>query len=169
MIVYRDALSADGPALAAMAARCFTETFGTLYRASDLAAFLEEAFGDDGLPSQIGHPDFAVRVATEDGAIVGFVKLGPVAFPGEWPADAIELHQLYVLGGWQGEGVGPALMDWAIAHARAQARSEMILSVYVDNHRARRFYERYGFEEIGGYTFMVGDHPDDDRLMRLML
>jgi ribosomal protein S18 acetylase RimI-like enzyme len=169
MIAYRDALPADGPALARMAARCFTETFGTLYRASDLAAFLSETFGDEGLPSQIGDPDFTIRLATEGEAIVGFVKLGPVAFPGDWPADAIELHQLYVLGGWQGEGVGPALMDWAIAHARAERRGEMILSVYVDNHRARRFYQRYGFEEIGRYTFMVGEQPDDDRLMRLAL
>jgi ribosomal protein S18 acetylase RimI-like enzyme len=169
MIAYRDAVSADGPALATMAARCFTETFGTLYRASDLAAFLEEAFGDEGLPSQIGDPDFAIRLATEDLRIVGFDKLAPVAFPGDWPTDAIELHQLYVLGGWHGEGVGPALMDWAIDHSRAQGRSEMILSVYVDNARARRFYERYGFEEIGGYTFMVGEHPDEDRLMRRVL
>ncbi len=169
MIVYRDALPVDGPALARMAARCFTETFGTLYRASDLATFLDETFGDEGLPSQIGDPDFTIRLATEDEAIIGFVKLGPVAFPGDWPADAIELHQLYVLGGWHGEGVGPALMDWALARARAEGRGEMILSVYVDNHRARRFYERYGFEEIGRYAFMVGEQPDDDRLMRLAL
>ena len=169
MIAYRPAVPADGPELARMAARCFTETFGTLYRASDLAAFLDAAFGADGLPSQLDDPDFAIRLATENGAIIGFAKLGPVAFPGDWPTGAIELHQLYVLGGWHGEGVGPALMDWALAHARAAEHSDMILSVYVDNHRARRFYERYGFVEVGAYTFMVGDHADDDRIMRLAL
>ncbi|HVI98259.1 MAG TPA: GNAT family N-acetyltransferase [Sphingomonas sp.] len=169
MIAYRPALPADGPELARMAARCFTETFGTLYRASDLAAFLDEAFGADGLPSQLDDPAFTIRLATEDDRIVGFVKLGPVAFPGDWPETAIELHQLYVLGGWHGEGVGPALMDWAIAHARAAGHSDITLSVYIDNHRARRFYERYGFVEVGRYTFMVGSHEDDDRLMRLTL
>ena len=35
--------------------------------------------------------------------------------------------------------------------------------------RARRFYERYGFEEVGKYVFMVGNHADDDRIMRLTL
>ncbi|MCM8732232.1 GNAT family N-acetyltransferase [Hephaestia sp. GCM10023244] len=169
MIVYRDALPADGPELARMAARSFTETFGTLYRASDLAAFLGAAFGDEGLPSQIDAPGYAIRLATEDGKIIGFAKLGPVDFPGDWPAAAISLHQLYVLGGWHGEGVGPALMVWAIAHARRAGHSDMILSVYVDNHRARRFYERYGFVEVGAYTFMVGDHQDDDHIMRLAL
>jgi ribosomal protein S18 acetylase RimI-like enzyme len=169
MIVYRDAVPADGRELANMAKRCFTETFGTLYRASDLAAFLDGTFGEGGLPSQLDDPAYAVRLATEDGRIVGFAKLGPIAFPGDWPADAIELHQLYVLGGWHGEGVGPALMDWTIERARAERRSAIVLSVYVDNHRARRFYARYGFEEIGRYEFRVGETIDDDRLYRLTL
>ena len=169
VIDYRDALPADGSELAQVARRCFTETFGTLYRQEDLAAFLDAAFGATGLPSHVSDPAYAVRLATQDDAIIGFCKLGPVAFPGEWPATAIELHQLYILGPWQGEGVAPVLMDWALATARNRGASEVILSVYVDNHRARRFYERYGFVEIGHYIFMVGDKPDDDRLMRLTL
>ncbi len=60
-------------------------------------------------------------------------------------------------------------MDWAIDIARAEGRTEMILSVYVDNNRAHRFYQRYGFVEIGRYVFMVGEQPDDDRIMRLVL
>ena len=169
MIAMRDAVPADGPELAEMARRSFTETFGALYPASDLAAFLDRTFGVDGLPSQLDDPAYRVRIASEDGRIIGFAKLGPVAFPGDWPADAIELHQLYVLGGWHGEGVGPALLDWAIATARAANHSELLLSVYVDNHRARRFYRRYGFVEVGRYEFRVGETIDDDRIMRLAL
>jgi ribosomal protein S18 acetylase RimI-like enzyme len=169
MIAYRDATPADGGELAEMAKRSFTETFGALYPASDLAAFLDRTFGADGLPSQLDDPAYRVRIATEDGRIIGFAKLGPVAFPGDWPPDATELHQLYVLGGWHGEGVGPALLDWAIATARAAGASELLLSVYVDNARARRFYERTGFEEVGRYQFPVGETIDDDRIMRLSL
>ena len=169
MIAYRDALPADGAELAQVARRCFTETFGTLYRQEDLAAFLDAAFGATGLPSHLTDPAYAVRLATSESAIIGFCKIGPIAFPGDWPPQAIELHQLYILGPWQGEGVAPVLMDWALYTARARGAGEVILSVYVDNHRARRFYERYGFVEIGQYTFMVGNQPDDDRLMRLEL
>lgn len=169
MIHDRDAQPADGPELAQVARRCFTETFGTLYRQQDLAAFLDAAFGATGLPSHLSDPAYAVRLASENAAIIGFCKIGPIAFPGDWPATAIELHQLYVLGPWQGEGIAQVLMEWALANARARGATEVILSVYVDNHRARRFYERYGFVEFGRYAFMVGDHPDDDRLMRLQL
>lgn len=169
MIAYRDARAIDGPALSAMARRAFTETFGTLYPQSDLAAFLDEAFGANGLAAQLSDPDFAVRLALDGDAIIGFSKLGPVTFPGEWRPDAIELYQFYVLGAWQGEGVAPVLMDWSLGHAREHGAKEVILSVYVDNARARRFYERYGFVEIGRYAFRVGETIDDDRIMRLVL
>ena len=168
-IAYRDATPADGLELAQMARRSFTETFGSLYRQEDLAQFLEAAFGSAGLPADLTDSAYRVRIVTEGDAIVGYCKIGPVTFPGDWPDNAIELHQLYILGEHHGAGLAPVLMGWALDQARTRGASEMILSVFVDNHRARRFYERYGFEEIGGYTFMVGDHEDDDRLMRLKL
>ncbi len=163
-MILRPATPADGPALAAMARASFTDTFGTLYKPADLATFLDNAFGPHGLPAQLSNPAFTVRIAEADGAIIGFAKLGPVDFPGEWGADTIELHQLYVLAPWQGAGVAPQLMDWALATARTQGYARMVLSVFVDNIRAQRFYTRYGFAEIGRYEFRVGDHVDDDRL-----
>ncbi|MES2336736.1 MAG: GNAT family N-acetyltransferase [Pseudomonadota bacterium] len=171
MIEYRDAVRDDGPDLSAMARRCFTDTFGSLYHASDLAAFLDQAFGADGLPSQIDDPDFAIRLATDGGAIVGFAKVGPNAlpFPDADGANAVELYQLYVLGSHHGDGVGPVLMDWAIAEARRRAADTLALSVYVDNHRAQAFYRRYGFVDVGRFDFPVGDHIDEDRLMVLAL
>ena len=169
MITYRDARAIDGPALSAMARRSFTETFGTLYRQSDLAAFLDQAFGVNGLAAQLSEPDFAIRLALADDQIIGFVKMGPVTFPGEWRPDAIELYQFYVLSPWHGSGVAQEMMAWALEHARSHGAREVILSVYVDNHRAHRFYERYGFRDIGRIAFRVGETVDDDNLMRLVL
>ncbi|WP_230480953.1 GNAT family N-acetyltransferase [Sphingomonas sp. Leaf21] len=169
MIDYRDAGPGDGEALGRMAAAAFTETFGPLYPPADLAAFLDEAFGPGGLPRQVDDPDFTIRLAVADGAIIGFAKLGPVGFPGTWPEDAVELYQLYVASSHLGAGVGPVLMDWAIATARAGGASQLILSVYVDNHRAKAFYARYGFVDIGRFDFPVGATIDEDRIMRLSL
>lgn len=171
MIAYRDAVPGDGPALAAMARRCFTETFGSLYRQADLAAFLEQAFGEAGLPSQLGGSDFAIRLATDRGTIIGFAKIGPNAlpFPDAEGANAVELYQLYVLGGYHGEGVGPALIDWAITTARARGADTLTLSVFVDNHRAKAFYARHGFVDVGRFDFPVGEQIDEDRLMVLAL
>ena len=168
MIAYRTATPADGPELAEMAKRSFTETFGSLYPASDLAAFLDRAFGVDGLPSELDDPAFTVRVATEEGRVIGFAKLGPVAFPGDWPSNAVELHQLYVGEAAKGSGVAAALIEWGIAWARERA-SILYLSVFTENDRAQAFYRRYGFVDVGRNAFRVGNHVDEDRIWRLDL
>ena len=69
-----------------------------------------------------------------------------------------------MLGPWQGAGVAAALMDWALAKARRDGYRRMVLSVYVDNLRAQRFYARYGFVEVGRYEFRAGETIDDDRI-----
>jgi ribosomal protein S18 acetylase RimI-like enzyme len=169
-IEYRDARPEDAPALAKMAADSFVETFGHLYRQEDLDSFLRDAFGPDGLPAQVGDPAYRIRVATEDGAIVGFCKVGACTLPSPpVPAGAAELKQLYLLKPWHGSGVAQALMEWAIAEARESGAAHMALSVYSDNHRARRFYARYGLVEIGANVFMVGEQADDDRIYSVAL
>ena len=70
---------------------------------------------------------------------------------------------------WQGAGLAAEMMDWVLAEARRRGAEDIYLSVFVDNHRARRFYERYRFEPVGRYDFMVGTHADEDIIMRLKL
>jgi len=67
---------------------------------------------------------------------------------------------------WRGAGVAHALMEWTMEEARVRGAREIYLTVYTDNHRARRFYERYGFQEVGPYKFMVGEQADEDIIMR---
>src|SRR4029079_16746211 len=105
---------------------------------------------------------------TEDG-IGGYLKLGPMKLPIETARPALLIDQLYVRSEHQGAGVAAALMDWAFAEARRRGAEELYLTVFVDNHRARRFYERYGFETVGRYDFMVGSHADEDLIMRKIL
>jgi diamine N-acetyltransferase len=79
MIEYRLARMEDGPELAALAREVFAATFAHLYPPEDFEAFAGEAFGSSGLPAQIGHPDYTINLALQEGRIVGFAKLGPVA------------------------------------------------------------------------------------------
>ena len=169
-IRYRDATEDDAANISALFCISFTETFGELYAPDDLAAFLD-SLSPEAFAREIDDPAYAFRLAEEadDCRLVGFVKLGPPNLPGETPPDTIELRQLYVLGPWQGEGIAAALTDWAFDEARRRGKRHMQLSVYVDNHRARRFYEKRGFVEVGAYQFKVGDHIDDDRVMRVTL
>ncbi len=167
-VSYRPATQADAAAIAALFAETFTATFGQLYAPHNLAAFLAR-MTPAAFAAEIADPAFAFRLADVGGTLAGYIKLGPPDLPVDTPPDSIELRQLYVLGPWQGAGIAAALTDWAFAEARARGARHLQLSVYIDNHRARRFYEKRGFVEVGHYRFMVGDHADDDRVMRVAL
>jgi GNAT superfamily N-acetyltransferase len=168
MISYRDAVPADAATMASLGRATFTETFGHLYKPEDLAAFLT-THNERDWAAQLADRAFAVRLAEEEGEAVAYAKLGPPSLPFEPRGPCIELRQFYVLKPWHGRGIAHALMDWALKEAKARGAEEMYLSVFVDNHRARRFYERYGFEFVQTYAFMVGSHADEDHIMRLVL
>jgi GNAT superfamily N-acetyltransferase len=168
MISYRNAAVADAAVMADLGRRSFTETFGHLYKPEDLALFLQ-SHSEPGWAAELGNPAFAVRLAEEGGEPAGYAKLGPPSLPFEPRGPCIELRQFYVLKPWHGAGVARELMSWALHEAKARGAGEMYLSVFVDNHRARRFYAGYGFEFVQTYAFMVGSHADEDHIMRLVL
>ena len=167
-IGYRTADAADADALAELGARTFTHTFGHLYQPGDLELFLQN-HSPDNWHKELNDPAFEVRVAEQDGALVGYVKLGPPHLPFEPRGEAAELRQLYVVEELKGQGVANELMHWVIERARDNRADYLYLSVFTENHRARRFYEKYGFVPEGTYAFMVGTHADEDIVMRLKL
>ena len=165
---HRDATAADLPAIDRVFRQSFCETFAHLYRPEDLTAFLAN-FTPNAWSEEFADPRYRFRVAESDGEVVGYVKLGPSALPIETSARAVELRQIYVLKEHHGSGIAAALSDWAMAEARQLGFEELYLTVYTDNERARRFYDRYGFEAVGRYDFMVGEQADEDIIMRKML
>lgn len=168
MTTYHDATTADLPAIDRIFRTSFCETFAHLYSDENLAAFLTK-FTPEAWRSEFNDARYAFRIAEVDGQAVGYVKLGPLTLPVEPEAPAIELRQLYLLKGHHGTGIAAALMDWALAEAVKRGAREIFLTVYTDNHRAKRFYERYGFVEVGPYAFMVGDQADEDIIMKKLL
>ena len=167
-ISYRRAGPADAEALADLGARTFTHTFGHLYQPEDLELFLQN-HSPENWDKELNDPAFLVRVAEREGALVGYVKLGPPHLPFEPRGEAAELRQLYVVEEVKGQGVADELLRWVIERARDQRADYLYLSVFTENHRARRFYEKYDFEPEGTYAFMVGNHADEDIVMRLKL
>jgi len=168
MITYRDATPGDAATLDRIFDTSFCDTFGHLYRPEDLNAFLSSS-GVEDWEADLRDPIYAFRIGEVDGVPVGYAKVGPLKLPVETDRPAILLDQLYILKEHHGVGIAHALMDWVLEEAARRGAEEMYLTVYVDNHRARRFYDRYGFEAVGRYDFMVGNHADEDIIMRKRL
>ena len=167
-ITYRDGRLDDAAALDQLFDTVFCGTFGHLYRPEDLDAFLR-SYGVCDWERDLADPAYAFRVAEADGQIAGYVKLGPLDIPVETSRPGLLLDQIYVAKEHHGAGIASALMDWAVTEARRRGAEELYLTVFIDNHRARRFYDRYGFEAVGRYDFMVGEQADHDVIMRKQL
>ena len=167
-VTYRNARPGDAAALAELGASTFVATFGHLYLPDDLAIFLQ-SHSLENWTKELADPAFAVRVAEDGGRFVGYAKIGPPHLPFEPRGEAAELRQIYVTEDYKGAGVARSLILWAIDRARDRRADHLYLSVFIDNPRARRFYETLGFEAEGTYAFMVGSHADEDLVMRLKL
>lgn len=167
-IRIRPAEESDAAAVGGLYRRSFNLTFGHLYDPADLAAFMAKA-GDEAFAAAIRDPACRVNLAEGEGGLHGFSCVGDQDIPVETGARWTVLRQLYLEDRARGGGAAQALLDHAIAEARADGAEELYLTVYVDNHRARRFYDRNGFVEVGAYAYRVGNHIDDDRIMRLKL
>jgi ribosomal protein S18 acetylase RimI-like enzyme len=84
-------------------------------------------------------------VAEADGLIVGFVSVGASR---DVDADG-ELFAIYVDPDYWRKGVGRNLITAAEERLRELGHEEATLWVLADNPRARRFYERVGWQHDG--------------------
>lgn len=165
----RPATPQDAAAIADLFRQSFRDTFGGNYPPHELDAFLEHS--DTALYARVlANPENSLLVGEQDGALTGFCLLGPQA---ELPVASERrwwvLRQLYLLEPAKGSGMAQAMLAWALEQSRARGMEELYLTVWIDNPRARRLYEKHGFVECGRYAYKVGSVIDDDRIMRLTL
>ena len=170
----RRAGGADAAAVRQLFHDSFTATFAHLYPPAELAGFLADAT-EERFRLACEAPDQAVMLGeAEDGTPLGYCALGPYDLEGHIPELLAGrrwwmLRQLYLAEAAKGTGLAHALMEWALTESRERGMQDIYLTVWIENHRARRFYDRHGFHEVGKYPYVVGNTVDDDRILRLTL
>ena len=106
------------------------------------------------------HPDAAVYVADDGGAIVGRLSLS--RDPHSASRHVADLG-LMVAASHRRRGIGKALLEQAVAWARDAGVRKLELHVFPWNEPAIRLYERFGFEREGlrrGHYRRGGDYVD---------
>lgn len=163
-IRWRSAVPGDAPALSLLGGATFLASFAHDHPGEALLAHIRSAHGEAYYRAALADPAQRLLIGeTPLGAPVGYALLTPPDLP--VPIDDrkdVEIKRLYLLGPWQGGGNGDRLMELLIAEASHLGAKRLLLAVYPQNERARRFYARHGFVEIGETTFMIGDVPFRD-------
>lgn len=165
-IVIRHGAAIDATPLAGLAARTFQETFAADNRPEDMALHLASAYGTSQQQEELLDPDITTLLAEVDGELAGYAQLRsgevPECVAGESP---IELWRFYVVQSWHGRGVAQALMRRVELEASRRGGRTLWLGVWERNDRAKAFYSKNGFVDVGSHLFMVGTDAQTDRIL----
>lgn len=167
LIAIRRARAEDAEELSRLAEATFRDAFGGDNAADDMDRYVAEAFSPVQQAAEIADPNGAIFLAEHRDAsgaeLVGYTHLvaGPAPEAVSGPAP-IELKRLYVARAWHGRNVAQALMDAALAEARARGGRTVWLGVWERNPRAVAFYAKYGFTRVGEHSFVLGADVQTD-------
>ena len=169
-LTIRRGVPADARRLADLAASTFRETFAVENRPEDMALYVSVAYGISQQEAELADPEITTLLAEIDGELAGYAQLRATAVPdcvmGVTP---LELWRFYVAAPWHGRGVAHALMKSVELEARAKEAHTLWLGVWERNERAKSFYRKCGFADVGSQVFVLGTDAQTDRSMVRLL
>jgi ribosomal protein S18 acetylase RimI-like enzyme len=165
-VTIRRAVAEDAAALAALAEQTFRATFQADNNATDMDAYCVTAFSPAVQAAQIADSSIDTLVAADhDGTLVAYAQLRPGAPEAIELDGPIELWRFYVLSTLHGRGFAPRLMDASLEAARTRGATTIWLGVWERNFRARGFYRKFDFTDVGSHTFVLGSDRQTDVIM----
>lgn len=166
-IQIRPCTPADAPALELVGQATFLDTYSDVLPGANIIAHCRSAHSEAVYATWLADPAFQLWIAElqPGGAPVGFMVVAPPDLPMDVADTDLEIKRIYMLSKFQGNGVGRALIDAALAHGKARGASRLLLGVYKKNVPAISFYERSKFAVVGRRTFHVGGQDYDDHIM----
>ena len=149
-IEIRPAELRDSNSIRQIALATWPATYAGLISDAGIDAFLQANYSIEQIERTISAMAGGCLLASVDGRQVGYAMISR-------DRDGYaQLWTLYVLPELQRRGVGKALWDAVIVHARSIELDTMVVWVLAANHPARRFYELQGATFAGRKTFPVG-------------
>lgn len=169
-MTIRRAVPADAAVLAGLARTTFYDTFAATNDVNDMTLHLERAYGVPQQSAEISDPQMISLLVEEKGEAVAYAQMrlhhAPDCVTGPEP---IELWRFYVDRRWHGRGIAQQLMACVKDEARQRGAQTLWLGVWEHNGRARAFYEKCGFADVGSHVFLFGTDPQTDRVMAVAL
>jgi [ribosomal protein S18]-alanine N-acetyltransferase len=106
--------------------------------------FTDDAWSEDVYRGELSDPGGTRHyvIAEDDERIAGWAGLAAVDGQGDVLTIGVRTEL-------QGRGIGATLLTALLDEATARGCGEVFLDVRADNDRARRLYERFGFQAIG--------------------
>lgn len=145
----------------------FFETFSEQNSEENMRIFLDKAYSEEKLKSEIENKESETFLAVENQKILGVLKINTGNAETESGLEnSLEIQRIYILNESKGLGIGTVLMNLAEKKARELGVSFIWLGVWEKNFPAQKFYTDKGFRRFSEHAFVLGDDIQTDFLMK---
>jgi L-amino acid N-acyltransferase YncA len=138
VLTVRPATTADAAAVAAIYNEAIAERIATFETRERISTDVESWLGDDRRP---------FLVATRDGAVVGFARVGPYSDRAVYAG--VGEHGVYVARAAREGGVGRRLLEELCAAAEAAGLHKLTGRIFADNAMSLAVHTAAGFTVVG--------------------
>ncbi len=167
MLSIRVADSHDARRLSLLAEISFRQTFAASNSAEDMDTHCRNSYSEAIQSAEIANPAMLTLLVEDNLQLAAYAQLRFDHVP-ECVKDrnAAEIQRLYVAEPWHGKGVAQSLMSACLDAMRERGKKTAFLGVWEHNPRAIKFYQKFGFVEVGEHVFPVGNDPQRDIILQ---
>lgn len=156
-VSIRSAEPRDIPAIQRVAEQAWNTIYDETLPQHTIDAAIDEWYDSEALLQHVENPDVAYFVATGVDRLYGYVTGTVRDDPRTGELGAIYVHPDH----WRA-GIGSQLIDRFETHATDQTWDSIQVRVIADNHVARTFYEKHGYEQItDGVVTLFGTDAEE--------
>jgi ribosomal protein S18 acetylase RimI-like enzyme len=148
----------------------FYDAFSWSTSPEDMQSYLDRAFTDEKLGSELQDPDSHFYFARLQGQPVGYLKLNfGKAQTEELEGYGLEIERIYIVKEFQGRKIGQQLIAKAIGIAKELKMEHVWLGVWEKNSGAIALYQRQGFVQVGSHPFIMGKEQQTDLILKKVI
>lgn len=169
--MIRKATIKDAELIATIGRKSFLEAHRLSSPESDMKAYLDEKFHIEPIEKELSDTKNIFHLFLHQDQPAGYSKI-VFNCPTEQITETTnicKLERIYFLEEFLGKNLGSQFLNFNINLAKQNNQIGIWLTVWTENNRAVRFYEKYNFKTIGEIMFKVGNTYNPNYLMYLKL
>lgn len=147
----------DSANIAVLSAQVWLHNYATEGINTAISDYVLSEFTSQNIAKRLNADDYKYIVSEHDGNLTGLISLDFSCICPITKTPAPELDRLYIQEPFTGHGLGSQLLKIAIKECKNLGYERVWLTVNHKNTRARAFYNRHGFEEIGETYFVLNE------------
>lgn len=157
----------DLVALQTLSIKTFTDTFAKDNTPEDLKDYLDQAYTEEKLTSELQNKQSEFYFIHSDDQLAGYLKINVNDAQTETiEGDALEIERIYIDSDFKRLGLGKMLYNKAIERAKELNKTAIWLGVWERNFSAMKFYRKMGFTQVGAHSFFMGEDEQTDLIMK---